>query len=445
MSTSTRAVFRATPGAVPMAVWSLVGRFGFAMTNVGLLLFVEARTGSYGVAGAVSAASLVGTALGMVGQGRLVDRYGPTRPLLVLCALYVGLGAVSVAGVAANLPPVVLAVLVLAACVALPAVSVASRTMWPHLIPTGKLRDAAYGYEAISFELCWLLGPAAAALLATLVWPGAGLLAAVVLASVGATGFALTATVRSKGGGAGTAWTDERSDEGVERAGSGPSRRSQAPAGPAPLGTSASASASASEASATRQGFDRRGFATLLLAAFGFGLAIGSAAVGVIAGTDAYGVPQASGVLLAVWSATSIVGGLLYQRWPWAGQGATRLPVLMAAFGLTLVVPALVGGVAALAAMIMLGGLTLVPQITAHNTLLDGLVPAARLTEAYGLVVTTIAVANAAGQAMAGVLVDRFDHQSSLLAGCACTLGLAAGVWVYRRRLSGPPPMRSAR
>src|SRR5687768_16590495 len=105
MPTSARAVFRATPGAVPMAAWSLLGRFGFAMTNVGLLLFVEARTGSYGIAGAVSAASLVGTAVGMVGQGGLVDRYGPTRPLLVLCALYVGLGAVSIAGLAANLPP----------------------------------------------------------------------------------------------------------------------------------------------------------------------------------------------------------------------------------------------------------------------------------------------------------------------------------------------------
>jgi MFS family permease len=403
MPTSARAVFRATPGAVPMAAWSLLGRFGFAMTNVGLLLFVEARTGSYGIAGAVSAASLVGTAVGMVGQGRLVDRYGPTRPLLVLCALYVGLGAVSIAGVAANLPPLVLAALVLAACVVLPAVSVASRTMWPHLIPSGELRNAAYAYEAISFELCWLLGPAAAALLATLIWPGAGLLAAVVLAAVGATGFALTAAVRSKRGGVMAA------------------------------------------AGVTKQGFDRGGFTTLLLAASGFGLAIGSAVVGVIAGTDAYGVPQVTGVLLAVWSASSIAGGLLYQRWPWAGVRAARLPLLMGAFGLTLVVPAVVDGVAALAVMIMLGGLTLVPQITAHNTMLDGLVPAARLTEAYGLVATTIAVANAVGQAVAGVLVDRYDHQASLLAGCACTLALAAGVWANRGRLDAPPPMRSVR
>jgi MFS family permease len=418
MPSSMRAVFRATPEAVPMAAWSLVGRFGFAMTNVGLLLNVSARTGSYGIAGALSAASLVGTAVGMVGQGRLVDRYGPTRPLLVLGALYVGLGGISIAGIAANLPPVVLGVLILAACVVLPAVSVASRTMWPHLVPSGELRDAAYGYEAISFELCWLLGPAAAALLATLVWPGAGLLGAVVLASVGAGGFALTAAVRSRRG--------------------GPRVRADA-AKPGPD------QAGLDRAGFDRAGFDRGGFATLLVAASGFGWAIASVVVAVIAGTEAYGVPQASGVLLAVLSASSIAGGLLYQRWAWAGRRSTRLPILMVVFGLVLFVPVLLDGVAALSAMIVLGGLTLVPQITAHNTLLDGLVPAARLTEAYGMVATTIAVANAAGQAMAGILVDRYDHQASLIAGGACTLSLAAVVWAYRRTLGGPPPMKRHR
>jgi predicted MFS family arabinose efflux permease len=149
-----------------------------------------------------------------------------------------------------------------------------------------------------------------------------------------------------------------------------------------------------------------------------------------------------SGVLLAVLSASSIAGGLLYQRWPWAGRRPARLPILMVVFGLVLFVPVLAGGVAGLTTMIVLGGLTLVPQITAHNTLLDNLVPAARLTEAYGLVATTIAVANAAGQATAGILVDRYDHQVSLLAGGACTMVLAAAVWVWRHRLGGPAPMR---
>jgi hypothetical protein len=399
MSTSMLAVFRVTPGATSMALWSLGGRFGYAMTNVALLLFVQARTGSYGVAGAVSAASLLGTAAGMVGQGRLIDRYGPTRPLIALSGVYGVLGTVSIVGIAVDLSPWVLAGLVATASAALPAVAVASRTMWPHLIPAGPVRETAYGYEAISFELCWLTGPGVAALLATLLWPGSGLVAAVVLATVGAVGFALTAVVRSK-------------RQATAR---------EVPAGPRPV-------------------VDRAGFATLLLGAAGFGLGIGAVVVSVAAGTAANGVPQAAGVLLAAWSASSIVGGLLYQRWPWAGRRATRLPLLMGAFALVLFLPTVVDGVLALGALVALAGLTLVPQITAHNTLLDGLVPGARLTEAYGLVTTTIAVANAGGQTAAGLVIDRSDHRIALVAAGLCVFALAVGVWFYRDRLVPPPP-----
>ena len=40
----------------------MLGRFAFAMINLSLLIYVEAQTGSYAVAGAISAASLIGTA-----------------------------------------------------------------------------------------------------------------------------------------------------------------------------------------------------------------------------------------------------------------------------------------------------------------------------------------------------------------------------------------------
>jgi len=386
----------AVPGARSMAAWSFLGRFGFAMTNIGLLLFVQARTGSYGIAGALSAASLVGTAVGTVAQGRLIDRYGPTRPLLVLSAAYAALGAAAIAGITAGLAPSALAALIAVQCAALPAVPIASRTMWPRLIPSGSVRDAAYGYEAISFELCWLLGPAASGLLATLLWPGSGLLVAVVLAALGATGFALTRAVRSAGAG--------------ESAGD--------------------------RATAETDGVDRAGLAVLLLAAAGFGLGIGFVVVGVSAGTAANGVPALAGVLLAVLSASSILGGLAYRRWPWAGRTPARLPWVLGVFALILALPALAGDEVALAVMIVLGGLTLVPQITAHSEALDHVVPPARLNVAYGLVTTAIAVANAAGQATGGIVIDRYDHRAAFTVATATVLVVSLGVWSGRRRLA---------
>lgn len=100
-------------------------------------------------------------------------------------------------------------------------------------------------------------------------------------------------------------------------------------------------------------------------------------------------------------------------------------------------IPVLIDGVVALTAMVVLTGLTLVPQLAAHNTLLDGLVPARRLTEAYGWVTTTIAVTNAVGQAAGGLVIERYDHRTSFLVAALWVLMLAGPVWIRRRQLLG--------
>src|SRR3712207_6121511 len=84
--TSSTAAYRAAlsaPGAAAPALFSAVGRFPVAMFGMAVLLYVQVRTGSFAVAGLVSAAALVGMSLGSVVQGWWVDRSGPTRPLLV--------------------------------------------------------------------------------------------------------------------------------------------------------------------------------------------------------------------------------------------------------------------------------------------------------------------------------------------------------------------------
>jgi MFS family permease len=387
----------AVPGTTAMVVWSLLGRFGFTMGSLGLLLFVSARSGSYATAGLVSACGLLGTSAGMVVQGRLIDRFGPTRPLLALAAPHAVLAAAAVLGIQAGIPTAAVAVLVAAQCAALPAVTAASRTMWSRLVPTGPARDAAYGYEALSNELCWLLGPAAAGLLATLLWPGTALVAALAMATVAAMGFARTRAVRS--------------------------HRDPAPA-PGHRAPAADSS-------------QRSGLAVLLVAAAGFGLAVGFTAIGVIAGTAAAGVAPLAGILLAVWTTCSVLGGLAHQRWPWPPSAITRLPAFVSALGLLLFIPVLIDGVVALTAMLVLSGLTLVPQLAAHHTLLDGLVPGRRLTEAYGWVTTTIAVTNAVGQAAGGLVIERYDHRTSFLVAALCVLMLAGPVWIRRRRLLG--------
>jgi predicted MFS family arabinose efflux permease len=390
-----------------MAAWSLLGRLSFAMMNLSLLIYVQAETGSYAVAGMISAASLVGSATGTIAQSRLIDRHGPSRTLLIFAGPYALLGAGVIVLISAGLPTLPLAGLVVAQFAALPTVQVASRTMWPHLTPAGPMRDAAYSYEAVSFEVCWLLGPAVAALLATTLWPGSALLVASAVSTMAAVGFALTAAARSH--------PVRVSSESSERHG----------------GSAAD--------QGTGGAFRPAGLAVLLIAASAFGLTIGFVVVGVIAGTQANGTPQLAGVLLGLWSISSIVGGLAYQRRPWPRRVPLRLPALMAVFGGLLLMAALVDGMLALTATMVLAGATLVPQITIHNTLLDPLVPGRRLSEAFGWITTAIAVANAGGQALGGFVVQRYDYQAGFLAGAVCAIPLAVLVWAGRRQLVGQP------
>jgi hypothetical protein len=380
-----------------MMAWSMAGRFGYAMMNLSLLLYARAATGSFAIAGALSAASLVGVAAGTVAQGRAIDRWGPARVLLAVAPAHAVLGAAVITGLAAGLHAGTLAPMVAAQSAVLPAVGVASRILWPRLIPPGPLRDRAYTYEAVSFEVCWLTGPALAGLLATLLWPGTALLTATVLVTVAAVGLAATRAARS----------------------------------PAP------AVLSPSPASGRGAAVHRAGLATLLVAGSAFGLTIGFVVVGVAAGTAANGRPQLAGVLLAAWSASSILGGLAFGRWRWPSP-ADRLPALMLACGLTLVIPALVGGLLPLTAMI-LTGLTLAPQAALHSMLLDDLVPAARLSTAYGWVTTTIWAANAAGQGLGGVAVQAHGHHLAYLLAAAASVFPALVVWAARRHLLGTP------
>jgi len=67
------------PGARGPVLFSLLGRMPIAMIGLAMLLYVRASTGSFAIAGLVSAAVLVGVAAGSVVQGRVIDRFGPTR------------------------------------------------------------------------------------------------------------------------------------------------------------------------------------------------------------------------------------------------------------------------------------------------------------------------------------------------------------------------------
>ena len=385
-----------TPGAPAPVLASALGRFPIAMFGLATLLYVQRTTGSFAAAGLVSAGLLAGVSAGSVVQGRVIDRIGAMRPLLVAATLFGLAAAALVTAVESGQAVVLLVALAVTAGLVQPALAGASRALWAELVPPGPRREAAYLYEAISLEVFFILGPAAAAFLALAPWPGTGLACAVALMVVGTVGFAVAPVVRMQARGA---------------------------AGPTlgPLGA-----------------LGRPGMRTVALASLGFGLVIGFVEVGVPAVTAAMGSAAMGGLLLSAWAVVSVLAGVLYGMRPWPRPLHLRMPVLLGAFGAFVAAMSLTGPLASLAVLVaamLAAGALITPQVTAHSLAVDSVAPAGAAAEAFGWVVTAATLGLAAGQSAAGIAVELAGPPSAFLVGGVAGVAFALVLWVRRSTL----------
>ena len=74
------------PGALRAFIPALIGRLAFAMVGLALLLAVHDSTGSFTMAGLVTAVCGIANVIASPGRARAVDRWGQRRvlPLLAL-------------------------------------------------------------------------------------------------------------------------------------------------------------------------------------------------------------------------------------------------------------------------------------------------------------------------------------------------------------------------
>lgn len=388
------------PGAVVPALTSALGRFPMAMLGLASLFYVQRGYHSFAAAGLAAAAALAGEAGGSVVQGRIIDRLGPTRPLLAASAVFASAAGLFTLAVERRLPVPVLLVGALLAGLSTPALPGASRALWAELVPAGPIREAAYTYEAVSLEVFFILGPAAAGALLPAPWSGTGFVTAVVMMLVGAVGFALTATVRRR----------------------------------RPPARSGSGSRSAWGALISP------GMRVVALGALGFGWVVGVVEVGVPAATTAAGRPALAGLLLSGWSIASVLAGLLYTRRPWPAPLHLRLPALVAAFALAVgAMGVLAGqGLIGIGAAMLVAGCLLTPQVTAQSLGVEQAALPGTATEAFGWTITAATLGLAGGQALGGTLTQAGGPGAAFLAGAGAGLLIAVVLWLARGALAVP-------
>jgi MFS family permease len=385
-----------TPQVSALLFSSLLSRLPIGINALALVLFLSQRTGSFAIAGLVAGALAAGSGAGAPFAGRLIDRLGPRRVLVPLAVLHAAcLGAI-VACAEAELPAVTMVVFAAIAGAATPQTSSVLRTMWSELLPPNLLQ-AAYALDSTTIELIFISGPLLTGLLTAVASPAAALVVSPIAAIGGTAIFtALPATRALK---------PHPHAASVGR-----------------LGALAST-----------------GVRTIVLVSLPAGAAIGVCEVAIPGFSRHVGVPAAAGVLLAIWSFGSGLGGLAYGLLPRrAGLRRTHL-IVAAVLPLTILPLAAASSIATMALLVIPAGCTIAPLFATRNELVARVAPEGVRTEAYTWPTTAFVGGIAIGNAAAGLLIQGPGWRAAfLIASGIGALGFALA-FARRNTLSRTP------
>jgi MFS family permease len=367
MLTSYRRVL-GRPGALLFSATGLVARMPIAMMTLAIVLLVTAHTGSYTLAGQVSAVFVVANAVVAIPHGRLLDRLGQSRVLLVdslLFALGAGLLGYGIVHDWASPWPHLAAVL---AGAAMPQIGSSVRARWTDLLPDPAERQTAFAVESIADEAVFMAGPTLVTFLATLWDPVAGLVAAVLLGTAGTLGLAA-----------------QRATEPAAHPRSvDPARRAAMPwlqLGPLTLGGAA------------------------------LGALFGATEVATVAFAQGEGHKGASGVLLALWALGSLLSGLMTGAISWRVSTVRRFRVGALALTVSMAPTPFLPGLLSMGLLLFVAGFAISPTLIAVFSRIEEIAPRARLSEALGLLQTGLGAGIAPGAALSGYVIDH--HGSS--------------------------------
>ncbi|GAA1132163.1 MFS transporter [Microbacterium sp. OVT16B] len=357
-----------------MIAAQLTARFPNGMSSLAILLHVEQQTGSYGAAGLVLAATSVGQAVAGPITSRWMGVWGMRRVLTLTLSVCV----VAVLGLA--LLPLTLPgymILGLIAGLSTPPIQAAVRTIYPKLVNSSQLTPL-FSLDASLQEIIWILAPVVITLVSTQIGTVEGLLLVAIVLVGGGSWFILSPEVG----------------------------RVRIPRSRNPLGTVVLKPP------------------VMLATVIGF-LLIGACAaveVGVVA-TFEHGSLEA-GLVLAVFSAGSLAGGLAFGHLP-IGPWAMARRLLIVTVGLALTMVML--NVFWLGGTLILAGIGIAPALAMLFAITSASVKFSETAEAFGWAGTGQLIGAAAGSAVAGFLVDVTDWRGAYL---AATLFAAVGLVV---------------
>ncbi len=357
------------PSVAPFLFGGAFARVGGSMFGVSVIIMISSRTGSFGLAGAVSAVGVLVLAIAGPIIGRLIDRHGQRRVAMpfVLVTFVAGVGVTLLSFTGA---PSWTLFVAYGASAFLPEMGPLSRARWVHIF-RGEPQSlhTAMSFEQVSDEGAFIIGPVLAVLLSTMLFPEAGLLAAEAFFTVGMVIF-LSA------------------------------RATEPPLVPRedrPHGLAIA----------------RPGLLVVAGVLVMAGAIFGSNEVVAVAVAEAGGAKEFSSVILALFAVGSMLAGIVYGSRQFDSTLTRRL--VIATLGMFLLeAPALVvTHLWGLAAVMLVAGCATAPMLITSLSLAQQLVPRAFVTEGMAVAITGILIGISIGTAVGGWAVEHLGAHAA--------------------------------
>jgi MFS family permease len=360
------------PGTALFSATGLVARLPMSMVALGIVLLVENATDSYGLAGSVSAAMLIGQAAFAVPQGRLLDRLGQSRVLPLVVTIWGAGLSLLMWAVEADWPIATAYVLAVVCGAGLPAIGSSVRARWAHVLDKERDVQTAFALEAVADEAVFMLGPIIVTVLATTVHPVAGLSAALATGLVGTFYFAAQRSTAPP--------PHPRAPTRAERV-------------PLPWVT----------------------VVPLTVVCLALGLLFGAAEVTAVAFAEEQHAKSYVGVLLAIWAFGSLLAGVVTGAVTWRKGPLVRLRVGALGMAATMVPMPFIDSMWVMGIALFAAGFAIAPTLIATMSLAEQVLPSSRLTEGMAVLHNGLIGGVAPGATVAGIVIDAHGASPSYL------------------------------
>ena len=402
MSSATYSTLLRAHGAAAFFLTAAVGRVGIAMTSLGIVWLVHARTGSYATAGLVTGAFAVAEAVAGPQLARLADRFGQTRVLPPALLAHAGAVTTLLGLVAAGTPDWLMTAGGVLAGATIPQLGALSSARWAALLRDGRATalPTAFALESLANELAYLAGPVLVSILGASGYPAAGTVLAAVLVVGGGMCFA--------------------------------AQRRTAPEAPVAAGGHRAG-----------RGLLRPGFAVLAGVNLAIGAFFGAMQISVTAFALEHGAAGIAAALFTVSSCASLLAGWLYGLRQW--RTVLRVQLAVAAGGLAIgCLPLLLArSPFELGSGLALTGLAVPLILILCSLLAEASVHRAVLTEAFAWLNSASAAGSAGAAAATGWAVDTFGTHGGLAVAAIAAGAMAVLALTGLRALRVPQQPRS--